>query len=65
MIETKPEDFQGLGCEPERFRDSLISAIVECEFLMKQSRRLENVHRQLDEAHAILVDVLQGKEWDE
>ena len=65
MIETKPEDFQGLGCEPDRFRDSLISAIVECEFLMKQSRRLENVHRQLDEAHAILVDVLYKRRWDE
>lgn len=65
MIETKPEDFQGLGCEPDRFRDSLISAIVEVEFLMKQSRRLEDVHKQLDEAHTILVDVLQEKRWDE
>ena len=65
MIETKPEDFQGLGCEPERFRDSLISAIVEVEFLMKQSRRIEDVHNQLDEAHTILVDVLYGRRWDE
>lgn len=65
MIETTPEDFQGLSCEPERFRDSLISAIVEVEFLMKQSRRLEAVNRQLEEAHAILADVLHEGRWKE
>lgn len=65
MIETKREDFQGLGCEPERFRDSLISAIVEVEFLMKQSWRLEDVHKQLDEAHTILADVLREGRWKE
>ena len=65
MIETTPEDFQGLSCEPDRFRDSLISAIVEVEFLMKQSRRIEDVHDQLDEAHTILVDVLHEGRWKE
>lgn len=65
MIETKPEDFQGLGCEPDRFRDSLISAIVEVEFLMKHSRGMEGVYKQLDEAHTILFDVLQERRWDE
>lgn len=65
MIETKPEDFQGLGCEPAKFRNWLIALIADCEFLMAQSRRIEDVHNQLDEAHTILVDVLHGRRWDE
>ena len=65
MIETKPEDFQGLGCEPAKFQIRLINIISDCEFLMAQCRGLENVHKQLDEAHTIFVDVLHKKEWDE
>lgn len=64
MIETKPEDFQGLGCEPDRFRDGLIHAIVEVEFLMKKCWRLGDIHEKLDEAHTILADVLYEKRWE-